>query len=237
MERVAAFVRGLDPRLKVAAALVLGPSLWLLPLWLIAGVVPLLLLLLTCLAVSQPLGVKMLRSVLFFLLFWVLVKGGVDALSGVPVNVLLQSAGSLGLRLLGLIAVGLCLALSTSARSLGLAVSWAVQPFVGRERAWKLALSLALVVHFLPLCLATMAQVQETTSRRCPGFGFFRRMTVIPQAVLRGLGQKTWNQTLAIAGRGLEGADAWKADFIWRSRDSLCAAIGVVAAVCLLFFL
>jgi len=223
----ASFVRSLDPRLKMVTALLLGPAIWLLPAWVVTGFAGAMAFLVVCLAASQPLGDKMLRGIVIFLLFWIVVKGGMDAISGMPLVAVVREAGILGIRLIGLVAVGLFLALSTSARSLGLAVSWAIRPVVGGERAWKVALSLALVVHFLPLCLSTMTQVQATVSRRCPDFGFFKRMTVIPQAVLRSLGQKTWNQTLAIAGRGLEGSEAWQADFVWHSRDTYVAVIAL----------
>jgi len=235
MRSPAAVVRGLDPRLKMGMALLLGPSVWLLsPV--VSGVMTCLLLpLVASLAAAQPLGRRMLRSIAVFLFFWVAVKSGLDAISGIPLTVLAGNASILLLQLSALILLGLALALSTSARALGLAVSWGLRPLIGEERAWKIALSLALVVHFLPLCLSTMNRVQETVSLRCPGFGIFRRMTVIPQAVLRGLGQKTWNQTLAIAGRGLEGGDAWQPDFSWSKNDTLYAVLAVVVTIFLIF--
>jgi len=234
MREVAQYIRSLDPRLKMVAALLLGPAIWLLPPFVLGIMTILLFPIVVALTASQPLGSKMLRSILSFLVFWVILKSTLDGLSGVPIDMIVVDSGILGLRLACLILLGLSLALSTSARSLGLAISWAITPFVGRERGWKVALSLALVVHFLPQCLSTMNRVQETTSRRCPDFGFFRRMTIIPQAALRGLGQKTWNQTLAIAGRRLDDAEGWQPDFVWSSRDTLCS---VVLISCLISFL
>lgn len=234
MQAMAAFVRSLDPRLKMFAALLLGPSIWIMPPLVVAACGIMLFPLVVTLSASQPLGSKMIRSLVTFLVFWIAIKVGLDAISGVPVADIAMAAGVLGLRLATLLLLGLALALSTSARSLGLAVSWAVRPFVGKERAWKIALSLALMVHFLPMCLSTMNQVKETAARRCPHFSFIQKMTVIPQAVLRGLGQKTWNQTLAIAGRGLEGGDAWQDEFVWQSRDTLCSVLGIVIAVSML---
>lgn len=229
---LAGFARSLDPRLKMMCALILGPAIWLLqPIW-VLGLAAVLFPLVLGLSASQPVGGKMIRSLATFLLFWMVLKAGLDYLSSVPVNAIVVGVSVLGLRLAALLLVGLALALSTSARSLGLGVSWALGPLVGRERAWKVALSLSLMVHFLPLCLSTMNEVKETTSRRCPHFGFLERMKVIPQAVLRSLGQKTWNQTLAIAGRGLESSDSWQPDFHWQKRDSLCA----VSILCLAFF-
>jgi biotin transport system permease protein len=172
--------------------------------------------------------------------FWVAAKAGLDALSGMPLDVIAAGAGDLAIRLVALLLLGLFLALSSSSRALGLAVAWAVRPVAGREQAWRLALSLALMVHFLPMCLSTVSQVRQTMTRRCPRCGFFLRMVVIPQAVIRAMGQKTWNQTLAVAGRNLDRPEAWEPDFSWTSRDTLlcllatCALAGLVAPV--LFF-
>ncbi|QJB58228.1 cobalt transporter [Pseudodesulfovibrio sp. zrk46] len=226
---LAAFVRALDPRLKLALALVIGPCMWLLSPLSVAACLVILLPIQLSLSICQPLGPKMVRSLGVFVLVWVVVKCVVDALSGIAAITVVENSAVLALRLGGLLLVGLSLAMSTSPRALGLAVSWGLRPVVGKERAWRVALSLALMVHFLPLCLSTMNQVRETLARRYPKCSFRERMVIIPQAVLRNLGQKTWNQTLAVAGRGLEQPEAWEPHFAWGIRDSLCA----LSAVCL----
>ncbi len=233
--KIAVYVRELDPRLKLGIALVLGPYLWLMP-WGAAFACGLILaVVLVPLADAQPIGRKMVRTLLMFVLFWVAAKGGLDAFWGMPLLQVAADCGVLAVRLASLLLLGLTLSLSTSARALGLAVSWAVAPFAGRERAWKLALSLALMIHFLPMCLETMARVKENVGRRCPDCGFFQRMRLIPQAVIRNLGQKTWNQTLSVAGRGLENADAWIPEFTWSVQDSICAGgCAIILAVILL---
>ncbi|MDC0335756.1 cobalt transporter [Pseudodesulfovibrio sp.] len=231
MQAVAAYVRELDPRLKMAAAMALGPGLWLLDPVLVAVVGVVLFAILRPLTTSQPLGSKMVRSLFVFIIFWVALKSFLDVLSGLPPGHIVMESGVLAIRLASLLMLGLSLSLSTSARSLGLALSWFIRPLVGRERAWKLALSLALMIHFLPLCLSAMAQTRETLSRRCPGCGFRQRMAIIPQALLRNLGQKTWNQTLAVAGRGLENPDAWTPDFAWTLHDTVWALLFVGCAV------
>ncbi len=224
-------MRALDPRLKLGLAFILGPSLWIVPPFtvLICGLS--LLCILLPLAVIQPVGRKMVRTMFFFVLFWVGMKSVLDAISGMPFLQIAVDCGVLGLRLSSLLLLGLTLALSASARALGLAVAWGVAPFVGRERAWKLALSLALMIHFLPMCLDAMTQVKVSLDRRCPTIGAFQRLRIIPQASIRYLGQKTWNQTLAVAGRGLENGDAWIPDFSWSFHDSLWGmlALGVLA--------
>ena len=229
MPDVAAAVRSLDPRLKLAAALVVGPGLWTMHIWAATACALCLLLLVWPLAAGQPGGGRMARNLLSFVIFWVAVKTVLDGVTGVPVEYMASDAAQLAVRLTALLMLGLCLALSTSARALGLAVAWGLRPFLGRERAWRIALSLSLMVHFLPTCLSTMAAVRDVTGRRCPEAGFFRRMRIVPQAVIRNLGQKTWNQTLAVACRGLDRATAWEADFAWTGRDWVVAGFLVVA--------
>lgn len=236
MAWLAPHVRRLDPRLKMGLALVLGPMAWLFPPLGVALLLAVLVPLVVGLAASQPLGSKMVRSLGLFIVFWIAMKAGIDAISGVPFMELLMAAAVLGLRLAALLMVGLGLSLSTSARSLGMALSWIIRPLVGGERAWKVALSLSLMVHFLPLCLSTLNQIKETVSNRCPHMGRAGRTLLIPQAMLRALGQKTWNQTLAVAGRGLDNEGAWEPDFVWSGRDTVCGLVGV-ACTTLFFFL
>ena len=231
LQRVAASARALDPRLKMGAALVLGPLLWAMHPLAVGSWGAVLLPMVWALSLAQPLGSKMIFSLFGFVVFWCGMKFLLDAMTGLPIGTVVGDSLLLGVRLSALLLLGLSLALSTSARLLGLAVSWALRPFLGRERAWKVALSLALMVHFLPLCLSTMNQVKQTLSVRCPDCGFFRKMVLIPQAVLRALGQKTWNQTLAVACRGLENGDAWQPDFAWNRQDTVAVAVVSFALV------
>lgn len=229
--RLAALLRRLDPRLKLGVALVMGPGLWLLDPWLVLPLCAALVVSLSALSLSRPLGPKMVRSLCFFVCAWMAVKMGIDVWSGVEAVQVVKGGAVLGLRLFSLLLLGMSLALSASPRSLGLALSWAVRPFVGAERAWKLALSLSLMIHFLPITVETMNEVKTTLKRRWPSCGLRHRMRVIPQAVLRNLGQKTWNQTLAVAGRGLEGGDAWEPEFSWSLADTACSALALSVVV------
>jgi biotin transport system permease protein len=236
MTDVAGVIRALDPRLKLGAALLVGPCLWKVPVPAAVACAAFLLLLVRFLAAGQPGGGRMVRSLLSFVFFWVAVKLVLDGISGVPAEFMARDAAQLAVRLVALLMLGLGLALSTSARALGLAVAWALRPFLGPERAWRIALALSLMVHFLPACLSTLSGVREVVARRFPEAGFFRRMRMIPQAVIRNLGQKTWNQTLAVACRGLDRAGAWEPDFIWSGRDWFGSAF-VLAAAGAMFFL
>lgn len=222
-------LRALDPRLKLTAALVLGPSLWKVHVISAAACVLVLMPLVPLLAASRPMGNRMVKGLFLFIFLWVMVKAGVDGLTGVPLEYVAMDAGQLAIRLAGLVLLGLTLALSTSARAIGLAVAWAARPLVGRERSWRVALALALMVHFLPLCLFTATGVRDVCDRRCPDAGGVMKARIIPQAVIRNLGQKTWNQTLAVASRGLEGPDAWEADFCWTLQDTVFAGLFALA--------
>jgi len=170
----------------------------------------------------------MLRRLAWFVLFWGAAKVGLDMLAGVVAADAVLGGIVVVIRLSALLLIGITLALSTSARSLGMAVAWALRPFIGGERAWRAALSLALMVHFLPLCLSTLEQVSAAFRSRLPSGSRRLRALVVPLAVIRGLGQKTWNQTLAVAGRGLDRAEAWEPDFAWASRDTLWGASVVI---------
>ncbi|NDV19320.1 cobalt transporter [Pseudodesulfovibrio sp. JC047] len=236
MSSVATYIRDLDPRLKLGVALILGPVLWKVDFSAVIVSLVGLLFLVWPLAVEQPVGAKMVRSLMVFVVFWVAIKMVLDAVSGVPVEFIVMDGAQLGARLVALVLLGLCLALSSSSRAIGLAISWVLRPFIGRERAWRAALSLALMVHFLPLCLEALARIREVASRRCLGSGFRVRFLVVPAALMRNLSQKTWNQTMAIACRGLDTAEAWEADFTWTLRET----ITLLVSVCLisgLFFL
>ncbi len=231
MPGVSAYIRELDPRLKLAIALVLGPCLWKVHAIAVVVCILFLFFIVWPLAAGQSVGFKMIRSLLVFVLFWVGIKMTLDAVSGVPVEFIVIDGLQLGARLVALLLLGLGLALSTSARSLGLAVSWALRPVIGQERAWRSALSLALMIHFLPICLETLANVKEVASRRCLGSGLSVRMRIIPLALVRNLGQKTWNQTLAVACRRLDSPRAWESDFSWCVRDGIIAVLSLTAIV------
>ena len=230
MSGTASRIRAADPRLKLAVCLALGPGVWLFEPLVVAVVGLCLLGVLLSLASEQPLGRDMVRSLAFFVFFWVGIKVGVELVTGMAWQDAAADGLVLALRLAVLFMLGLSLALSSSARSLGLAVSWLLRPVIGGERAWRIALSLSLMVHFLPLCLSTLAQVKAAYRSRCPECSLARRAVGIPLAVIRNLGQKTWNQTLAVAGRGLESPQAWAPDFHWSSRDSLWG-LGCLALV------
>ena len=233
MRRLAAHLRSLDPRLKTGVCLLCGPGVWLLQPMYAAALSAILAVLALPLALTQPLGRGMLRRLCWFVLLWTAIKLGLDLLSGAALAGAARDGLVLAVRLSALLMLGLVLSLSTSAHSLGLALVWALRPVIGRERAWRAALSLALMVHFLPLCLSTLDQVSTAFRSRCPGGSLAQRALIVPLAVIRGLGQRTWNQALAVAGRGLDRAEAWEPGFAWSSSDTfwLAAVCATMAAI------
>jgi biotin transport system permease protein len=140
-----------------------------------------------------------------------------------------RESALLGTRLALLIGIGLALALAASPRALGLALVWLLRPVLG-ARAWQPALGVALMVHFLPMAQGTFTQISRAANLRGP-LPLRRRAVLLPAAVLRILGQRTWTQTVAVAARGLDRPEAWRPDFPFRparwAMALLLAGLGV----------
>ncbi|MFO7595386.1 MAG: ABC transporter [Desulfocurvibacter africanus] len=210
------FIRTFDPRLKIALGLMLAVLIW------VAGPVGVAAyaLGLTAMLVAARLGPSFslaFKSYLLFLSIWTGLKILVGAIADLPLEQNLAEAGFLAMRLYTLLATGLILSASSSPRSLGLAVSWYLRP-LGRW-TWQPALALALMIHFLPLIGQTFAQIRQVIGLRCPGLPAHSRLILLLQASLRALAQKTWDQTLALAGRGLDAPEAWQARMPWVAKD------------------
>ena len=197
------------PLVKLAVALCLGIFTWR------AGPAGLALYLAGLAAVGlaspgrgelRPVSLRAIATILFF---WVLVKAGFEFWEGAAVSTALQQAGILGLRLAILILGGLCLTAVTSARQIGLAVDLLLRPAIGKK-SWQGALGLALMIHFLPLTLRVLRQAGTGLRLRSPRRGPVVRMRLWAQTVLRVLNRATWQQTLAIAARGLDDPGKWR---------------------------
>ena len=221
-----------DARVKIALALCFGLLTWY------SGPVGLgfyglgLYFLCTALGNFWAANKKTFRAYFLFVLFWTALKFLLDVLGGSGAHAL-GNAAILGARLLILIFIGLCLAQATSPRKLGLALAWALRPFLG-HKAWKAALACGLMIHFLPLAWSTVSQIRETMSRRCAGLSRLQRAALLPRTALRVLSQKTWSQTLGLAARGLDTPLAWEPDFPLNARawllGLLLAGLGFMAA-------
>ncbi len=233
-----------DPRLHLLLAGCYGVLVWHLPPLGLAVVAAGLAGLFVATPLRRRLRPGMLRGHAWFVLAWVVLRfalaclgtaetpplpviggegdggGGLfDALRLTwPDGPLLAHAAResalLGVRLALLIGIGLALALAASPRALGLALVWLLRPVLG-ARAWQPALGIALMVHFLPMAQGTFTQVSRAADLRGP-LPLRRRAVLLPAAVLRILGQRTWTQTVAVAARGLDRPEAWRPDFPFR---------------------
>lgn len=152
------------------------------------------------------------RAFMAFAAIWTAVKFGLDMISGIHWLDALWESALLGTRLMVVLLIGLVLAQSTSSRALGLALSWLLRPLLGRH-AWKAALALALMIHFLPLAWFASEGVGLGIKTRGPGITIRKRLVLFPTTLLSRLALKTWSQTLAVSARGLDRPEAWRPDF------------------------
>jgi biotin transport system permease protein len=202
----------MDPRIKLGLALFLGLIAWRLSP--AGAAVALALVALAWLGVGRrrragyPLG----KTYLVFVVFWTAVQAGFAVLGGETAPEVLESSLVFGARLLALVLAGLVLAAGTSTRSLGLAAAWAARPVLGR-RAWKLALGLALLVHFLPMSLRSVQLARQSVRRRLGRVPPWRGLLLSVRAALRYLGEQSWAQAVAVACRGLDDPEAWRGGF------------------------
>ncbi len=199
----------LDARPKLAFALLVGMVLWQLPL-------PVLIFLTlfggaSCRALGGfTRANRMLwRMAFLFVLVWSGLKCGLDIWGGADLLTGLGAGAELGVRLATLLLLGFTLTLSTSPRRLGLGLAWYLRPVLG-SRAWKTALALSLMIHFLPLALAAVGGLRQCLTMRWPDCPWRARLRLIPLALLRVLSQTTWTQTLAVAARNLDRPAAWR---------------------------
>ncbi|THB64264.1 MAG: ABC transporter [Desulfovibrio sp.] len=222
----------LDPRLKILLAVALGVLAWragpigLAAFAFIVGVAAL------AVGALLPQGLRILRSGFLFVAVWTLLVFllGLRSPEGVweAAPEAAQAAVLSGARLCTMLLIGLSLALSASARQLGLALSWALRPVLG-SRAWQVALSMALMVHFLPLAWQTLAQVRSAMRLRRVGGPPWSRMALLAKAGLRVMGQRTWSQAVAVTSRGLDRPGAWQPCFDSSPLEWL-AGLGVILA-------
>jgi biotin transport system permease protein len=217
----------LDARPKLAFALLVGMVLWQLPL--------LILFFLTlfggasCRALGGFTRANRIlwRMGFLFVLVWSGLKCGLDIWAGADLLAGLGAGAELGIRLATLLLLGFTLTLSTSPRRLGLGLAWYLRPVLG-SRAWKTALALSLMIHFLPLGLAAVGGLRQGLSMRWPDCPWPTRLRLIPLALLRVLSQTTWTQTLAVAARNLDKPEAWQPERAVRLGEWVVALIPIM---------
>ncbi|NDY57940.1 cobalt transporter [Desulfovibrio sulfodismutans] len=225
----ASSLAAMDPRVKLATALVLGPIIWRFGPGATA-VSTLTLALLAFLTVpGSSFGPAALRGNAVFVILWAAAKALFDIWGGVAPAAACAESAVFGARLLSLICLGLILAASTSPRQMGAALSYALTPVLGR-RAWKAALALALLVHNLPLAWTAGAAIRRTMRLRCPDLPFSRKPGLFATALLRAVSLTAYDRTMAVAARNLDRPEAWRPVFVHPWRGALPCALAVVLA-------
>lgn len=198
----------LDARPKLAFALLVGMALWQFPLVILLSLTLLGGVSCRSLGGFTRANKTLWRMAFVFVLIWSGLKCGLDIWGGAGLLAGVEAGAELGIRLGTLLLLGFTLTLSTSPRRLGLGLAWYLRPVLG-SRAWKTALALSLMVHFLPLALAAMGGLRQGLTMRWPDCPWPTRIRLIPLALLRVLSQTTWTQTLAVAARDLDNPAAW----------------------------
>lgn len=224
-----------DPRIKILLASLTGILTWKVSPLGVAVYGIFLWILIADAGLLSRTHRSLLRGYTSFILLWGLLLFGLECIAPNPnYEEAAYKALVFSGRLSVLIGIGLTLAIFSSPRQLGLALSWFLRPFLGK-RSWQTALSLALMIHFLPLIQQTFSQVKQSIVLRNPPIGKWRRFLIIPQAVLRILAQKTWTQTIAIAARGLDRPEAWIPYFPAQPRVWLAGSIYAMGALSVLW--
>lgn len=201
-----------DPRMKVVLTVLWGGLTWKagpfgLALYGLILACPLILL-----GYRQAANAKTVRAYTTFVLGWMILKLILELWAGADLTQAGTITGILGLRLIVLLFLGLVLAQSTSPRRLGFGLSWFLKPIL-RQRAWQVALALALMVHFIPLIRETLERVKVSLTLRAAHLPWRVRQTLFLKAVLRIMSQKTYRQAVAIAARGLDSPEKWQTEF------------------------
>lgn len=136
-------------------------------------------------------------------------------------------AGLLFLRLLNILLLGLALSLAFSPPALALALSRLLRPFLG-QRAWPLALALALMLRFMGRIHTVAAQTRQAALLRGlppKGWGFFS--LALPH-MFRVFAAETYTQALAIAARHLDSPAAWPGKAPVPPAQAIAALCGAV---------
>lgn len=222
-----------DARIKMGVSIVAGVCVWE------AGPVALGLFALFAIGVAWMvagrglIGKGHLKGLIYLAGVWTAIKACLELYSRNPQW--LEQSLLLGGRLAVLVLVGVCLAALTSRVQVGLALSTLLRPVCG-TKSWQAALSLALMIHFIPLTLGTLQTVKRTLSLRGQDLSIKQRMHYFVTTVMRTLSRTTWDQTLALAVRGLEEEKAWQQSRSitlgeWASAGVLGLSLVVLAAV------
>lgn len=227
LENLRQSILSADPRLKALLALWLGIMTWQAALPGIVCYLAAVFGLAALFSSYRDRRVFRLRILIIPVFFWMLLKGGLEYLEREMLwpEIVLETS-LLGGRLLVLLLLGLVLTWVTSRTRLGAAVNWFLAPVLG-AKSWQVALALSLMIHFIPLTLRTLSQVQQSIRLRVAELPFVTRLFLWVRTVLRVLSHKTWDQALAVVARDLDNPGAWQDPGALRKKEW---AIGLVLA-------
>ncbi len=171
-----------------------------------------------------------------FALGWGGVKLAIDLWGGTPLRAALEDVGLLCVRLAGLLLLGGAVSALLTPRALGLALASLTRPVL-RGRAWTVSLALLLMVHFVPRALSAFEGARAALRVRRIPVSRLRGLVIVLEAGVRNLARMTWDQTLAIAARRLDGPEAWRdapppRPLHWAAGAAI-AALAVLAATAL----
>ena len=122
-------------------------------------------------------GPRLVRLAAFFLLLWGLVLG----LTHLAYLSTLRPV----LNLAAWLALGLNLMLAKTPLELALTASRLLTPLLGRLRAQKLALALALLARLIPNLLFSTLKIKTSVDRRAAGLSLPTRLSIWGRAVIR----------------------------------------------------
>lgn len=151
---------------------------------------------------------RLARWVAGFALVWGAVKLAVDLASGIAAREAVGAVVLLTVRLAVLLLLGAAVSALLTPRALGLALA-GLTPRPLRRRTWKVSLALLLMVHFVPRALAAFEGARAALRVRKVALPRLQALVVVLEAGARNLARMTWDQTLAVAARRLDGPEAW----------------------------
>lgn len=223
-------LQGLDARVILLAGLAFGVLVWRAGL---AGNLLYAAAFALALAVSGATrhdARRLARSAATFALAWGGVKLALDLVARVPPGEALGGVALLCARLVVLVLLGAVLGALVTPRALGLALASLTRPVL-RRSAWKLALALQLMLHFIPHALASFQASRAALRVRRVELPPTRALVVTLEAGARNLAALTWDQTLAVAARRLDGPEAWTGAPPPRPRDWVLGGVVLALAV------
>jgi biotin transport system permease protein len=153
-------------------------------------------------------ALRLARLAAGFALAWGGVKLAVDLLSGIAAREAGADVALLAVRLAVLLLLGGAVSALLSPRALGLALAGLTPPAL-RRRTWTVSLALLLMVHFIPRALAAFEGARAALRVRRVALPRLAGLVLVLEAGARNLARLTWDQTLAVAARRLDGPEAW----------------------------